>query len=145
MYEDHPQQQISIDNETYMKVWAAEQQYVSTRWNTVTFFMGISFAIIGFSFQSQLTPTEAFAIRIFSLILYWFAYAFYLHFYVYTHFLRSYLTMMENSGYTTHDIQSKAKTAVNSGFNKYLSTRRMLFYFGLIYLSGVILLFLLHL
>ncbi len=145
MSTEKTQHLTGIDDEIYMKIWKAEQQYISTRWNNVTFFIGISFAILGFSFQANLAPPEAFAIRISGLVLYWFAYAFYLHFYVYTHFLRSYLIDMETSGRTKHSIQGRAKTAINAGINKHLSTRKLLLYFGIFYSLGIILLVLLHL
>ena len=145
MSDEQPQHLTGIDDEIYMKIWKTEQQYISTRWNNVTFFIGISFAILGFSFQSNLALPEAFAIRISGLALYWFAYAFYLHFYAYTHFLRTYLIEMETSGRTKHTIQSKAQVAVSIGINKYMATRRMLLYFGTFYSLGVILLLLLHL
>lgn len=133
------------DNDVYIEIWKAEQQYIGTRWNNVTFFIGISFAILGFSFQNGLTSTEALAIRISGLLLYWFAYILYLHFYVYTNFLRSYLISMEQSGRTKHNIQSMAQAATSIGFNKYLNTRKMLLYCGAFYSSGIILLFILHL
>jgi hypothetical protein len=133
------------DDEVYLEIWKAEQQYIGTRWSNVTFFIGISFAILGFSFQNGLIHAEALAIRISGLLLYWFAYVFFLHFYVYTQFLRSYLISMELSGRTKHNIQSMAKAATNIGINKYLATRNMLLYVGILYSLGVILLFLLHL
>jgi hypothetical protein len=133
------------DDEVYLEIWKAEQQYIGTRWSNVTFFIGISFAILGFSFQNGLVHAEALAIRISGLLLYWFAYVLYLHFYMYTHFLRSYLTSMEASGRTKHTIQSTALATINVGINKHLTTRKMLLYFGILYSLGVILLLLLHL
>jgi hypothetical protein len=144
MSDEQTQDLTGIDDEIYMKIWETEQKYINTRWNNVTFFIGISFAILGFSFQSNLTPAGAFAIRISGLVLYWFAYAFYVHFYVYTHFLRSYLIEMENSGRTNYNIQGRVKASVNTGINKHLSTRKLLLYFGTFYSLGIILLLLLH-
>jgi hypothetical protein len=145
MSDEDTQHLTGIDDEIYMEIWKAEQQYISTRWNNVTFFLGISFAILGFSFQSNLALPVAFAIRISGLVLYWFSYIFYLHFYVYTHFLRSYLIEMEKVGRTKHNIQSKAKATINRGINKHISTRAILLYMGILYTLGVILLFLVHL
>jgi hypothetical protein len=138
-------QVTTADDEIYIEIWKAEQKYIGTRWNNVTFFIGISFAILGFSFQDRLMPNEALAIRISGVILYWFAYAFYLHFYTYTRFLRAYLIKMETVGRTKHNIQSMAQAATSAGINKHLATRKMLLYFGVIYLLGIIMLFLLHL
>ncbi|MBV9616556.1 MAG: hypothetical protein JO011_09765 [Ktedonobacteraceae bacterium] len=145
MSDEQAQHLTGTDDEIYMKIWKAEQQYISTRWNNVTFFIGISFAILGFSFQSGLLPGEAFAIRTSGLVVYWFAYVFYLHFYAYTHFLRSYLIDMETSGRTKHNIQSRAKATINRGINKHFSTRKILLYVGICYTLEVILLFLVHL
>jgi hypothetical protein len=34
----------------------AEQEHTRTRWTVVTFFMSISFALFGLSFQNKLAP-----------------------------------------------------------------------------------------
>jgi len=129
--------QPQIKDGVYLKIWQAEQQHMRTRWTVVTFFLSISFAILGFSFQNKLSLSEALAIRISGLFIYWFAYALLLHFYAYTKFLRAYLIEMEKSGRTTLDIQSKAHTS-RLGASKPLSTTKLLFFFGLIYTVGVI-------
>src|SRR5260221_8724469 len=95
------QPQTQVKDSVYLKVWQTEQQHVRTRWIVVTFFLSISFAILGFSFQNKLSPSEALAIRISGLDIYWFAYILLLHFYAYTRFLRTYLIEMEKSGRTT--------------------------------------------
>ena len=144
MKSDQIQSQPQIKDGVYLKIWQTEQEHVRTRWTVVTFFLSISFAILGFSFQNKLSPSEALAIRISGLFIYWFAYTLLLHFYAYTRFLRSYLIEMEKSGRTTLDIQSKADTS-GLGAGKRLSTTRLLFLFGLIYTVGIIALWLLGL
>lgn len=138
------QQQTQVKDSVYLKIWQTEQQHMRTRWTVVTFFLSISFAILGLSFQSKFSSPEALAVRISGLFIYWFAYLLLLHFYAYTKFLRAYLIEMEKSGRTTLDIQSKADLS-RLGSTKILSTTRLLFLFGLIYTVGIIALWLLGL
>ncbi len=135
------QRQILDGDDVYLQIWQTEQDHVRTRWTVITFFLSVSFAIFGFSFQVKLGVSQSIAIRIAGFIIYWFAYLLLLHFYAYTTFLRSYLIGMEKSGRTTLDIQSKAD-ASKLGASKRLSTTRLLFLFGLIYTVGIITLWL---
>ncbi|HYT42157.1 MAG TPA: hypothetical protein VEP90_07410 [Methylomirabilota bacterium] len=144
MNSDQVQQQTQVKDNVYLKIWQTEQAHQRTRWTVVTFFLGISFAIFGFSFQNKFSPSEALAFRISGLFIYWFAYILLLHFYVFTRFLRNYLLEMEKSGRTTLDIQSKADRS-HIGSSKLLSTTRLLFLFGSIYTVGIIALRLLSL
>jgi hypothetical protein len=111
--------------------------------------MSISFAILGFSFQSNLVRPESLAIRVSGLFIYWFAYILLIQFYGWTKFLRDYLLDMEKSGRTTFDIQSKATLAQISGSGskggRWKSTVTLILFFGLIYTFGVILLWILGL
>ncbi len=132
------QPQSKLKDSNYLKIWQSEQAYTRNRWNITTFFMGVSFAILGFSFQATLTPPASLAIRISGLLIYWFAYFLYLHFYRYTNFLRSYLLEMETSNRVTLDIESKAKSMLHP--KKRLSTTHLLLVFGLIYTFGITLL-----
>ncbi len=149
MKSDYIQSQPQIKDSTYLKIWQIEQAHQRTRWTVVTFFMSISFAILGFSFQSSMVRSESLAIRISGLLIYWFAYVLLVQFYSYTKFLRDYLLEMEKSGRTTFDIQSKIALAHISGSGSKRGSRkstvRLILYFGLIYTFGVILLWLLGL
>jgi len=138
------QRQILDGDDVYLQIWQTEQDHVRTRWTVITFFLSVSFAIFGFSFQAKLGLSQSIAIRIAGLLIYWFAFLLLLHFYEYTKFLRGYLVDMEKSGRTSLDIQSKAD-ASNLGASKQLSTTRLLFLFGLIYTVGIITLWLLGL
>ena len=133
--------QPKIDNETYLKIWQIEHDHERTRWTVVTFFLSISFAILGFSFQSKLAPTDVIALRITSLLIYWFAYALLQRFFIFTKILLAYLIEMEQSGRTDIDIHSKAKAAQPAK----LSTINLILFFGLIYTVGIFLLWLLGL
>src|SRR5438045_2034412 len=143
------QQQPQMKDSTYLKIWQIEQAHQRTRWTVVTFFMSISFAIFGFSFQSSMVRSETLAIRIAGLLIFWFADVLLVQFYSYTKFLRDYLLEMEKAGRTTFDIQSKIALAHISGSGSkhgiWKSTVRLILYFGLIYTFGVIVLWLLGL
>ena len=136
MSSDQIQSQTKIDNVTYLKIWQTEQEHQRTRWTVVTFFLSISFAILGLSFQTKLAPAESIALRLAGLFIYWFAYALLQRFYIYTKTLRAYLMEMERSGRTDLDIQTRASSAQPDK----LSTVNLILYFGLIYTAGVVLL-----
>ena len=143
MSNNHPQLQSKEENETYLKVWQTEQDFNRTSWTIVTFFMSVSFAVFGFSFQTALVPPRVLAIRIASLMIYWFAYILHMRFFRYTKSLRRYLIEMEKSSKTTLDIQSKTGRPINV-INP-LATNVLLFYFGIVYTIGVVILRLLSL
>jgi hypothetical protein len=134
--ESQLQDETRIDNNVYLQIWRTDQEHTRTRWTVATFFISISFAILGFSFQVKLVPPEPSVIRIAGLFIYWFAFALFWHHYRFNKFLRGYLVELETSGRATLDIQSKA--LLSSAANKGLSTIRLLAYFGLIYALGVV-------
>ncbi len=128
-----------------MKIWQADQEYLRTRWTVTTFFMSVSFAIFGFSFQAKLAPIDSLTLHIAGLMIYWFAIVMHLHFLQYSKFLRSYLLDMEKSGRTSLDIQGKTGLEIPPNTSKWLSTMHLFFYFGALYTVGVVLLWLLSL
>ncbi len=130
------QPQDQVKDETYLKIWQTEQDHVRTRWTVVTFFISISFAILGFSFQSKFTPEASLAIRISGLFIYWFAFVVLLHFYSFTKFLREYLLEMERTGRTALDIQSKSEKS-QLGSSRRFSIVRLFIIFGIIYTIGI--------
>ena len=141
MNSDPIQSLTKIDNETYLKIWQIEQEHQRTRWTVVTFFLSISFVILGLSFQTKLAPTEVIALRIAGLLIYWFAYALLQRFFIFSKILRSYLIEMEKSGRTDLDIHTKVRAAQPAK----LSIINLILYFGLIYTVGILLLWLLDL
>ena len=128
------------DNELYITIWQEEQEFSKTRWTTVTFFLGISFVILGYSLQPGLTGFQAIIIRIFGIFVYWFGYLLYTHFYKFTISLRNYLINMESTGRTNLNIQSTIGNSPN--IKRKINTRRLLFIFGLIFSLGIICLYL---
>lgn len=138
---EHLQSQISIKEDVYWRVWQTEQEHLKVRWNNATFFISISFAILGFSFQDHLSPSAALAVRVSGLVIYWFAYALFLYFHRYTLLLRSYLRDMEVSGDVTFTFQAKTDATMRpDNILKRTQSTWLLFYFGLLYTAGIILL-----
>lgn len=136
MSQNQSEWQSKAGDENYLKVFQIEQDFLRTRWTVVTFFLGISFAVFGFSFQVNLSQPRALAIRIAGVFIYWFAYIIYRHFYRYTQHLRNQLIRLEESGYTSFKIQSRSHTS---------RTGLLLLCFGFIYTIGVVLLVFLRL
>jgi hypothetical protein len=122
-------------DEVYLKVWELEQQQTSTRWTVATFFLSVSFAIFGFSFQAGLAQPLPMIARASGLAIYWFAYALFLRFNVYTRFLRGYLRELEAARRTTLDVQTRAKGRLAGGRR---SATWLLAYFGLLYTAAVV-------
>jgi hypothetical protein len=138
MKNDQIQSQMPMQDETYLKIWEIEQEHMRMRWAVTTFFMSVSFAIFGFSFQEKLPSLEALALRVAGLLVYWFAVLLLLHFYRFTKFLRNYLIEMEKAQQTRLDVQGKATDARLA--QKPFSTISLILGFGMIYTSGVLLL-----
>lgn len=130
----------SVDDATYLKIWEIEQGHTSTRWTVATFFLSVSFAILGFSFQAQLTYPPSLIARVSGLFIYWFAYLLFTRFNLYTELLRTYMYELELQKRTSLDIQTRTRQKLRAGLRWHLSATRLLFYFGLLYTSGVALL-----
>jgi hypothetical protein len=126
-------------NEIYLKIWELEQQQSTLRWTVATFFLSVSFAIFGFSFQAQLARPLPLIARVSALAIYWFAFALFLRFNVYTAFLRGYLRELEQAGRTTLDVQTRAAARLR-GARRPLSATWLLGYFGLFFSAAVALL-----
>jgi hypothetical protein len=139
---NQPQIQAQVNDEIYLRIWEREQEHVRTRWTVTTFFLSVSFAIFGFSFQQNLALSSALAIRLASLIIYWFAYSLFMRFYDHTRFLRSYLKEMETAQQTSLHLESRA--SMRRPYRG-ISTRRSLLFLGIVYTIGVGVLWLLRL
>ena len=137
MSSNQSQSPTTDEDDAYLKIWQIEQEHVRTRWTVATFFMSVSFAILGFSFQQNLASSAALAIRLCGLFIYWFAYILFSRFNDYSQFLRTYLAEMESSNRTSLDLQSKARTALRRKTERRLSAGQLLLAFGVIYTIGV--------
>jgi hypothetical protein len=129
-----------IEDNAYLEIWKADQEFIRTRWTITTFFIGGSFALFAYSFQVK--PLAALAVRIFGLFIYWFAVIIDTHFYRHNKVLRGYLVYMEESGRTTLDLQSKIHEQRKDKYHR--STGKFLAALGLIYAIGIVWLFILQ-
>ena len=129
---------------TYFEIWKIEQDHSRTRWTVTTFFLSVSFAILGISFQSQGDTTTVFGLslpdvqRMTGLLVFWFGYALFVQFNRYTSYLRDQLRKMERAKKVAFNFQSGADNFMYSKFKAALSAKWLLFYFGLIYTGIVI-------
>src|SRR5947209_11386600 len=131
---NQPPTSTSTDDDIYVKIMQAEQEHTRTRWTVATFFMSVSFAILGFSFQSQLVAPKPIIMRISALLIYWFAYLLFLRFRPYGGFLSGYLKEMEQSKRTTITIRGKeADRIARDAIYRLVTSTLLLFLFGLIY------------
>ena len=138
------QTQTQIDHEIYMKVWDGDQAYQRYRWTIVTFFIGVSFAILGLSFQTRITAVPLLFMRLFGISIYWFAYGLYSFFYGYTTVFRKYLKEMEESGKVSINLQTRFGDFRSSSLlHKVMSAKRFLLLFGALYTFLVVIVWLL--
>jgi hypothetical protein len=127
----------------YLKVWEKEQSYIQIRWTVVTFFISISFAIMGFSFNVSNPKLPIIIPQIIGCVIYWFAFLVHLVLYDLTEYYREYLLKMEREGLVQYDVRTEA--------NRFFAERRkkfrrphpttLLAYFGIGYTIAIILIF----
>lgn len=127
------------DDEIYLRIWEKQQDLVTSRWTVLIFFMSISFALFGLSFQNQKSEDLANAQRLTGLFIYFFSYFLYLRYTSWSRFLRDYLKQMELSGSTKIRLGTTALTTKPwSGLRRLFAINKLLLYFGIIYLIAVI-------
>ena len=136
---------MKSDETTYLEIWKIEQNHSRTRWTVTTFFLSVSFAILGVSFGVQENQTSiilgmslADAQRITGLFIFWFGYALFILFNRYTSFLRTQLRNMEKNNLVSFKIQLAADDFMYSKIKAAFSAKWLLFYFGLLYTAFVI-------
>jgi hypothetical protein len=129
-------------NEVYLKIWEQQQDSIKGRWNVITFFFTISFAIFGFSLQSQnLNPTIAGTFqRVAAIFIYWFAYLIYRQYSDWSGFLRKQLERLESDHHILVPLQHEWQK-YSKGISNWFSVKNLLLYFGLLYTLAAILLF----
>ncbi len=132
-------------DQIYLEIWKIEQAHTRSRWTLTTFFISVSFAILGFSFQEQFTSPKALALRLVALILYWLAILMFRRTFSYNRVLRAYLVEMEQTGRSSLDIQGRANKSLYSTYYKQPTTFHILVGVGIFYMIAIILLLLLHL
>lgn len=128
-------------DDAYLQIWKIEQEHSRTRWTVTTFFLSISFAVLGLSFDAQngqaglsiLGMSLPDAQRVIGLLIYWFAYILFIQFDRYTKFLRTRLGELEKQKQVSYTFQTDAKKFMYSGLRALFSATRLLFGFGLLY------------
>lgn len=133
MSTDAPQKELQ-DN-LYLKIWEIEQAHSSKRWTITTFFLGISFAVLGFSFTTEKVGLLVLPQYLAAVISYWFAYMIFVRLNDYTRFLRDYLSGFESSGAVSFRLQANSRTYMSK--RQQFSTTKLLLYFGIIYTVGI--------
>ena len=131
---------LAAEDEIYLRVWAIEQEHGKTRWTVATFFLSISFAIFGFSFQAQLASPLPSISRISAVFIYWFGVMLFSRFHAYDHVLRQYLRNLERQGHTSIRVHKYYDAMMRARPRPLLAAGYLLIYFGLFYTAGVILL-----
>jgi hypothetical protein len=127
-------------DEVYFEIWKIEQENGKTRWTITTFFLTVSFGILGISFQAG-SPLVGNSQRIVALILYWFGFFVFFQFSLYSRYLRGRLRKMEADREVTFDIQSEVDKFMKEGIRASFPVQQLLFVFGILYTVGVLLLF----
>jgi hypothetical protein len=138
-------------NDVYLKIWAQQQESVKQRWNVITFFFTISFAIFGFSLRNpdpnpplagtfQSFPAAGLLQRITAVVIYWFAFMIYRQYSDWSAFLRKQLEKIESEHKVLVPLQSEWQR-YSKGIRKFLLVKNLLLYFGLLYTLSTILLF----
>jgi len=129
-------------NEVYLKIWGHQQESVKQRWSVITFFLTISFAIFGFSLQSQnLDPPIAGTFqRIAAIVIYWFAYLIYRQYSDWSKFLRKQLEKIEAEHHVLVPLQSEWQR-YSMGIRRFFFVKNLLLYFGILYTLSAVLLF----
>lgn len=132
-------------DDAYLQIWKIEQEHSRTRWTVTTFFLSISFAVLGLSFditdsqsgENILGLPLADAQRVIGLLIYWFGYLVFIQFNRYTNFLRDHLKTMEKEKLVSYSLQTDARDFMYSRLRAAFSATWLLFYFGLLYFAIV--------
>lgn len=135
-------------DDAYIEIWKIEQEHSRTRWTVITFFLSISFAILGLSFdiKDNQAGVSLFGLalpdaqRVIGSLIYWFGYILFVQFNRYTNFLRDRLKNMERQKLVSYSFQSDARDFMYSKLRAAFSATWLLFYFGVLYTTIVVIL-----
>jgi hypothetical protein len=122
--------------ELYLKIWEIEQTHSSKRWTIATFFLGISFAILGFSFTTETAQVPLLPQYLAAMISYWFGWLLFVRLNHYSQFLRDYLSQLEAVGAVPFKLQAETRAFMSK--KGIFSTTKLLLYFGVLYTIGII-------
>lgn len=128
---------VEVNDDNYLKIWDIEQKHTNTRWTLMTFYLSVSFAIFGLSFQTKDLSVPLFVPLSVAIGIYWFAYLLFKRFNEFNEYLRSKLRQLENDGKTSLNLQNESKQYLQR--NKRLSATKLIFAFGILYtIAGII-------
>ena len=127
----------------YLKIWEKEQSYIQIRWTVVTFFISVSFVILGFSFNINDSNLPAIIPQSVGCVVYWFAFLTHLVLYDLTEYYREYLLKMEQQGAVKYDVRTEANRFFSERRSKFVRPHptALLAYFGISYTAAVALIF----
>ena len=128
---------VEVNDDNYLKIWDIEQKHTNTRWTLMTFYLSVSFAIFGLSFQTKDLIVPLFVPLSVAIGIYWFAYLLFKRFNDFNEYLRSKLAQLENDGKTSLHLQNESKRYLQR--NKRLSATKLIFAFGILYtIAGIV-------
>ncbi len=129
-----PVKKPEVNDDNYLKIWDIEQKHTNTRWTLMTFYLSISFAIFGLSFQNKDLSVPLFIPLTVAIGIYWFAYLLFRRFNDFNEYLRTKLMQLENEGRTSLHLQNESKQFLQK--SKKLSATKLIFLFGVLYTIG---------
>lgn len=147
---NHQQEYVSL----YLKLLEDQFYFSARRWTITTFFIGISFAIVGFSssvFSSNQLYQNNFDILIrylAAILAYWFGFFLSVSLDRYSKAVRKYLDYLEgnqvreneiNEKKVPFDFESKIKEYMNNEHQRLPTSTKLLRYFGIGYTIMIIL------
>jgi uncharacterized membrane protein len=128
---------LKVNDDNYLRIWDIEQKHTNTRWTLMTFYLSVSFAIFGLSFQTRDLGVPLFVPLSVAVGIYWFAYFLFKRFHDFNEYLRSKLAQLEKEGKTSLHLQTESKQYLQR--DKKLSATKMVFIFGILYtIAGIV-------
>ena len=123
-------------DDAYLKIWEVKQEHSRTLWTVTILFLCVSFAILCFSFADySITNVQ----KIVSAMLYWLAYIIFCQFNRYNDFLGAQLKRMEDEKQVIFHFEADENQMVKSRLGKLVTPTRLLFYYGVLYTTVILL------
>lgn len=136
-----PVSDANVDD-IYLRVWEKQQHWTSTRWGIMTFFLSVSFAIFGLSFNKPPSlSVDATAQRITGMAIYWFSFLICRRYDDWSKFLRDYLYELELTTATRFKLQTTWRNSMRKGIRRWTTVNKLMIYFGVLYSVSIIALY----
>lgn len=126
---------ISKQDHIYLEILQNELERTKSRWTVVTFFLSVSFAVLGFSFQQNLTPTSSTPLRIVGVLIYWFTFMVFVNMHNVNMGFWAYLESLEKEKQTTIRLISYVNEYRRQ--RRSITTTPLMLVFGMFYTLGV--------